>query len=107
MFRHQGESMDIPGEGVYPRCRHYEMQVAPTVMGSHGHQTSVICRLGTERKVQRAAAARSAEAVEETFTACGEELERVKVFKYLGRLLSRDVNDTQAMRNNLKKARRQ
>ena len=106
MFRHQEESVDIPGEGVYPRCRHCKMQVAPTVVGSHGHQTSATCRLGTERKVQRAAAESSAEVVEETFTAYGEELERVKVFKYLGRLLSWDNNDTQSMRCNLQKARR-
>ena len=80
------------------------MQVAPTVVRTHGHESSATCRLGTERKVQRAAAESSAAAVEETFTAYGEELERVEVFKYLGRLLSWDDNNTQAMRNNLKKA---
>jgi hypothetical protein len=36
----------------------------------------------------------------------GEELQRVEVFKYLGRLLLHDDNDTQAMRANLAKARR-
>jgi hypothetical protein len=38
------------------------------------------------------------------FTAYGDKLERVEVFKYLGRLLAYDDNDTQAVRNNLKKA---
>ena len=59
--------MDIPGEGVYPRCGHCKMQVAPTVVGSYGHETSATCRLGTERKVQRAAAESSAKAVEDRF----------------------------------------
>jgi hypothetical protein len=40
------------------------------------------------------------------FFAYGEELKWVKVFKYLGRLLLYDDNDTQAMRGNLAKARR-
>jgi hypothetical protein len=39
------------------------------------------------------------------FTAYGAELERVEVFKYLGRLLAYDDNDNQAVRGNLKKAR--
>ncbi len=44
--------------------------------------------------------------LETQFFAYGEELEQVKVFKYLGQLLSYDDNDTQAMRGNLAKARR-
>jgi hypothetical protein len=43
-------------------------------------------------------------ALRQTFTAYGKELERVEVFKYLGRLLAYNDNDTQAVRNNLKKA---
>jgi len=39
------------------------------------------------------------------FTAYGAELERVEVFKYLGRLLTYDNNDAQAVKGNLKKAR--
>ena len=33
----------------------------------------------------------------------GEELERVEVFKYLGRLIAFDDDDTQAVRGNLAK----
>jgi hypothetical protein len=36
--------------------------------------------------------------------AYGEELERVEVFKYLGRLIVYDDADTQAMRLKLRKA---
>ena len=50
MFPHQGESVDIPGKGVYPQCGHCGIQVAPTVSGYHGHETSAMCRLGTERR---------------------------------------------------------
>ncbi len=43
-------------------------------------------------------------ALPQSFTAYGDELERVEVFKYLGWLLAYDNNDTQAMQENLKKA---
>ncbi len=63
------------------------------------------CKDGVARKVQHAAAKRAHLTLRQTFTAYGKELERVEVFKYLGRLLAYDDNDTQAVRNNLKKAR--
>ncbi len=51
---------------------------------------------------ETAAAARLS--LEMRFFVYGEELEQVKVFKYLGQLLSYDDNDTQATRVNLAKA---
>ncbi|EJK52536.1 hypothetical protein THAOC_28174 [Thalassiosira oceanica] len=51
-------------------------------------------REGAERKAQYyAAAAANARALEVEFTAYGETLERVEVFKYLGRLMAMDDND--------------
>jgi hypothetical protein len=47
---------------------------------------------------------RSQRALKRTFRANREDLERVEVFKYLGRLISFDDADNQAMRSNLKKA---
>jgi hypothetical protein len=41
-----------------------------------------------------------------TFTAYMEDLKRVEVFKYLGKLLAYENNDSQAMESNLKKARK-
>ncbi len=48
---------------------------------------------------------RSQRALECTFRANEEDLERVEVFKYFGRLISFDDANNQAMRSNLKKAR--
>ncbi len=47
---------------------------------------------------------RSQQALKRTFFANGEDLERVEVFKYLGRLISFNDVDNQAMRRNPKKA---
>jgi hypothetical protein len=70
-----------------------------------GHHRTELCQRGWERKRQHAAALRSQEALGRSFTAYGEELERVEVFKYLGRLIAYDDANTQAMRLNLRKAR--
>ncbi len=64
------------------------------------HQCTRLCREGWERKKQHEAAEAAWVALARTFTAYGEDLERVEVFNYLGRLLAYDDNDSQAMRAN-------
>ncbi len=58
-----------------------------------GHHCTELCQREWERKRQHAAAERSQEALKHSFTAYGEELERVEVFKYLGRLIVYDDAD--------------
>jgi hypothetical protein len=69
------------------------------------HYETAMCKDGVVRKVQYAAAERAHKALQQRFTAYGAELERVEVFKYLGRLLAYNDDDTRAVRGNLKKAR--
>ena len=54
--------------------------------------------------MQYDAAANSQLALGQSFSTYREELDQVEVFKYLGRMLAYDDNDTQAMQSNLKKA---
>ncbi len=54
--------------------------------------------------MQHEAAETTRVALAQLFTSYRDELERVEVFKYLGRLLAYDNNNTQAMQGNLKKA---
>jgi hypothetical protein len=70
------------------------------------HQHTQLCREGWDKKVQHEAAETARVALSQSFTAYGDELERVEVFKYLGWLLAYDDNNTQAMQGNLKKARK-
>ena len=56
--------------------------------------------------MQTNAAIANQRALEVGFAAYGEDLERVEVFKYLGRLMTMDDTDTQAIRDNLCKARK-
>ncbi len=58
-----------------------------------------------ERKLQRESAITLALALRCQFTVHGDVLERLKVFKYLGRLLAQDNNNAQAVQQQLRKAR--
>ena len=101
--RHPLDLVNIPGEGTLPKCPRCDMQT--NFANSRNHEQTALCREGAERKAQYAAAVTNAQALEVEFTAYGEPLERVEVFKYLGRLMAMDDNDRQAVRHNLTKAR--
>ena len=90
----------MPGEGRYPKCGRCGMQVNPTATG---HQVTKTCKAMHAARLQRKAVSDSAVAMDAKFYAYGEELERVEVFKYLGRLIAFDNDDTQAVRSNLMK----
>ena len=81
------------------------MQLKPTAMAMI-HQGTKTCLDMHAAKPRREAVSNSTKALEEKSYAYGEELERVEVFKYLGRLIAFDDDDMQAIRESLKKARR-
>ena len=71
------------------------------------HRNSVTCRKGQERRSfeRRQDEQKEAEGVEIKMN--GITIERVREFKYLGRILTEDDNDTPCIEDRLKKARRQ
>ena len=103
--RHSQDLISIPGEGVYPQCQECGMQTNPVSLQTT-HPRSKYCEMRKARRLQRECAVDSALAMEESFTAYGQELQRVEVFKYLGHLLAHDDNDMRAVRNNMKNARK-
>ncbi len=72
----------------------------PVVPSTHQHEG--VSGGGTARRHQRDMAVQSALALHQQFTVHGDVF---KVFRYLGRLLSQDDNDIQAMQSQLCKAR--
>ena len=70
-----------------------------------GHWKTKSCVIGTKQKAQRKAAIDSAIMLCCNFKVHGEMLEKVEVFKYLGRLLAQDDDGVQAIRLQIRKAR--
>jgi hypothetical protein len=99
---HPMDYIAVKKEGRYPRCPRCRMQVDPRYPA---HINTKECRMGTARRHQRDMAVRSALALHQQFTVHGDVLERVEVLRYLGRQLSQDDDDTQAVRSQLRKAR--
>ena len=97
----------LPSEGSvpFPKCKRCGMQMEIGAL-YRGHQHTQLCREGWAKKKQHEAAVAARVTFRKSFTAYGEDLERVEVFKYLERLLAYDDNNSQAIRSNLKKARK-
>ena len=70
------------------------------------HQIAKSFKVMHAARLQRKAVSDSGVTMNVKFYTYREELERVEVFKYLGRSIAFDDDDTQAVGGNLKKARR-
>jgi hypothetical protein len=81
----------VKKEGYFHRCERCGMQVDP-LRPMHIHTEE--CRVGTAHCLQWNMAVQSALALHQRFTVHGDVLERVEVFRYLGRLLSQDDDDS-------------
>jgi len=103
-MRHPTDLVHTPEEH-FPRCALCGMQTNPEVIG-RGHESTALCKWGQKCKQQYAAVTEATRALDQRFTAYGEELERVETFKYLGRLMAQDDSDIQAVLANLRKARK-
>ncbi len=92
----------VAKEGRYPRCLYCGMQTNPRYSA---HINTKECRVGMARQHHRDMAVRSALALRQQFMVHGDVLERVEVFRYLGRLLLQDDGNVQAVQSQLCKAR--
>jgi hypothetical protein len=91
---HPMDYIVVKKEGRYPRSPRCNTQVDPRYPV---HINTRECRMGAARRHQRDMAVRSALALRQQFMVYGDVLERVEVFRYLGRLLSQDDDDIQAV----------
>lgn len=101
---HPHATVTILEEGTepYPRCKLCELQISPRVLGRH--LCTALCQEGHDRRHQRLAIETARKACEVVFTACGQPLESIDTFKYLGHFLSSMDSDWPALYENMAKA---
>jgi hypothetical protein len=99
---HPKDLVPAPKEQQYLRCKRCSMQVN---FAHPRHTRTKECAMVMARQQQQEAAVASALALCCQFTVHGEALEKIKVFKYLSRMMAQDNNNVQAVRHQLHKAR--
>jgi hypothetical protein len=92
-----------PNEQQHHHCKKCSMQVN---LAYPRHTCTKECAMGTARQKQQEAAVASALALCCQFMVHGDALDKVKVFKYLSRMMAQDNKDVQAVRHQLRKAQR-
>ncbi len=99
---HPMDLVKVPKEGMFDCCEQCGMQVHP-LYPCHRHSKE--CQVRVEHRLQQEVAVTSALALRQPFTVHGDVLERVEVYKYLGRMMAQDNDNLQAICKQLWKAR--
>jgi hypothetical protein len=97
------DSIIIEEEGQLPQCNRCLLFVKNANSGAH-HET-IECQKFAVRCRKLLQQQRQAAAAEVSFTIDGEEIERVAQFRYLGRILDENDDDTHASSRRLAMAR--
>jgi hypothetical protein len=100
--RHPDDSIIITEEGKLPQCENCGLFQK---IVDQKHKMSGECKRATKARKARLDGKRHQSEREITFTVLGTPIERVKEFKYLGRILDESDDDWPALQSNLKKAR--
>ena len=100
--RHPDDTIIIEEEGRLPRCDNCGIFQK---LVDQKHKLSADCKKATKSRQARLDEKVQLSARQFKFTVSGIPIERVKEFKYLGRILEEDDNDWPALQANLTKAR--
>ena len=100
---HPKADIIIEEDGELEKCKKCGMRVK----NLEKHLDSYTCKKGTSRRDNELMQDRQHVADKVKFYVNGIELERVKEFRYLGRIITDDDNDSKCIEFNLKKARQQ
>ena len=104
LSRHSEDTIIVEEEGLLPRCP--KCGFFSRTADSAFHQNSKQCALAAARRRRHFKTQRQNEALAVNFSINGEEIERVSQFRYLGRILSDDDDDSHAALRQLDKARK-
>ena len=93
------------GNLPHPRCENCDMFVPWRALNGR-HKSTMMCKMGAERKRRRLAEAVIRESTEMAFEVYGHQTQSVLRFKYLGRVMMEGDDDWPTVAGNLEKARK-
>ena len=102
-WKHPEKDISIDDDGLLPKCPKCKMHC----LDMEKHLRSKTCEKIFTRRRNEDLQDKQVMADEIKFYIQGEEIERVREFKYLGRILTNNDDDTKCIDNALAKARRQ
>ena len=100
-FKHNSAMLTIQEDGHLPKCDKCGMHTKNITR----HQKTATCKRLQVRRTNEEKQDEQARAELVKFTVNGKEVERVKYFRYLGRILSENDDDTKCILDNLRRAR--
>ena len=100
-LRHPNADIIIHSDGELPKCEKCGMRC----FNLQRHRDSPTCKKAQQRRKHEYLQQEQAKANTINFTVNGKSIERVREFKYLGRIFSDDDNDTISIKDNIRKAR--
>ena len=100
-FRHPTATVVIRQDGLLPKCELCGMHTRDVKK----HQRTKTCEIGRGRRLNEQKQVAQARADSIDITVNGISVERVKRFKYLGRILTENDDDTLCIEEQIKKAR--
>ncbi len=101
--RHIEDSIKIEEEGLLPQCSKCGLFMKDA--NSDQHHNSAECKRYAIRRDRYFRAQRQHDAREVTFTVGGVEIDRVDRFRYLGRILDENDDDSHALERQLSRAK--
>lgn len=100
-FRHPEATIVVAADGELQRCNLCGM----FAMNMGKHQTTSTCKKGRGRRSNEILQDRQADGEKVTFMVYGKKLERVSEFRYLGRTLVDNDDDTKCIEEQIRRAR--
>ena len=100
-YRHSEATLIIKDDGLLPKCSLCSMHAKFMTR----HKSSTTCKRARVRRNNESMQDKQFEAGKVIFLVYGKEIERVREFRYLGRIFTEDDDDTKCIKSQLKRAR--
>ena len=100
-YRHPDATIVIKGDGLLQKCELCKMHTKNVVK----HQKTLTCKRARIRRNHEMMQDKQAEAEQVNFIVYGEKLERLRKFRYLGRIFTENDDNTICIETQIKRAR--